>query len=331
MIQRPSTEQRRAAAYDFGFLEGHFDVLSSRSTNLLDPASTWTDTRATAVAHNYLDGLVSIDETWFPDACKFGMSLRVCDIRAESWTVYWLDSDARTLQSPVSGVWEGDGCRLTGPASVGGHSYDFSYEWSDVAADSATWQQRISFDGEDTWAPTWRMTWVRSNTPPGHHGRIEPNDDFRFLLGEWAVTHNRKPAPITRPDHWIAFQGRQCGRAYFDGAVSVDELELDDGQRGLTFRIYNDKTDLWSIYWIHSRGGGLQTPVHGRFRDGIGRFFSQEEIDGQRVDVRFVWDEIDATSAHWTQSFSFDRASTWHLNWDMRLERIGRADPESTR
>ena len=62
-------------------------------------------------------------------------------------------------------------------------------------------------------------------------------------------------------------------------------------------------------------------PVHGRFENGVGRFYGDDLDDGRCVRVVFVWDQITATSARWSQAFSYDEGLTWETNWIMQFTR----------
>jgi hypothetical protein len=43
--------------------------------------------------------------------------------------------------------------------------------------------------------------------------------------------------------------------------------------------------------------------------------------DGRPVRVIFIWDEITASSARWSQAFSYDDGVTWETNWVMQFTR----------
>jgi hypothetical protein len=164
------------------------------------------------------------------------------------------------------------------------------------------------------------MTLIDSALPP----MPRTTSDFDFLCGTWRVHHRRRPEPLGPGSEWIDFDGVCVARTLFDGAVSVDEVSLHEpGYRGMSVRTYQPATGLWSIYWATSRSGELLLPpVVGRFADGVGTFEAVEVMDGRPVGVRFVWDEITATSARWRQAFSIDEGRAWDENWEMLFERI---------
>jgi hypothetical protein len=37
--------------------------------------------------------------------------------------------------------------------------------------------------------------------------------------------------------------------------------------------------------------------------------------------VRYIWDELTATTARWQQAFSFDGGVDWETNWVMQFSR----------
>lgn len=148
-------------------------------------------------------------------------------------------------------------------------------------------------------------------------------NDFDFIAGKWRV-HNR------RQDKWLVgsttfeeFEGFAEGAVYFDGKATFDHVEFPSrGTSGLTLRVYNPETDLWSIYWAGNQSGRLDPPVVGRFQDGVGTFVGDDTFEGRPIKVRFTWSEITAESARWQQELSGDDGRTWELNWVMELTRV---------
>jgi hypothetical protein len=310
---------------DFGFLDGWFDVVNRRLRDPADPTSGWAEFPATARAMVLFDGAVSLDEMWFPEQRRYGMSLRLYEPATGQWAVYWVDGRRGRVEPPVRGRWGSSGCRFTGPDNHAGRPIDVSYAWADLRNDAAQWEQCFSFDEGRTWQPNWQMTWTRRDEPAEHGcDALRVTSDFDFLAGAWRVEHRRDARPLAERPDWHQFAGDQRGWIFLAGSVSVDELELaDPGQHGLTFRSYDPQARRWSIYWVNSKVGRLETPVSGTFGGGVGSFEAVETIDGRDVHVHFVWDEITESSARWRQSFSFDAGISWRENWQMRLERIG--------
>jgi hypothetical protein len=147
------------------------------------------------------------------------------------------------------------------------------------------------------------------------------DNNFDFLVGTWQVANRR-----LADGGWDEFPGESTCVQVWDGAANFDEISFPaKGYRGLTLRLYDPARDEWSLYWASSRDGLLGLPpVVGRFGpDGVGTFYADEVHDGQPVRVRYLWDNITATTARWAQAYSTDAGQTWETNWVMDFTRRG--------
>jgi len=57
---------------------------------------------------------------------------------------------------------------------------------------------------------------------------------------------------------------------------------------GLTLRLFNPKTRLWSLYWVASNVGVLDPPVVGSFENGFGHFFGKDTFREKILSLCFV-------------------------------------------
>jgi hypothetical protein len=146
---------------------------------------------------------------------------------------------------------------------------------------------------------------------------------FDFLVGMWDTTQRKMVKPLSDSAEWETATGTLTSSRMFDGAANVDELDLPAfGFKGISLRLLNPVTQKWSIYWVNSRNGELALPpVVGRFVDGVGDFFSDEDWHGQAIRVRYRWSDITGTSARWEQAFSTDGGTTWETNWIAEFSR----------
>jgi hypothetical protein len=165
----------------------------------------------------------------------------------------------------------------------------------------------------------------------------DPQTDFDFIIGSWKVRNRRLKQRLKGSDSWEEFEGRAVGRKIWGGAANIDEYDAESPSgrvQGMTLRLYNPKSQQWSIYWANRANGVLDTPMIGGFKDGRGEFYDQEMFEGRSIYVRFIWSNITADSARWEQAFSPDGGKTWETNWIMEFTRaseIGAPSPEQPR
>ncbi|WP_353945775.1 hypothetical protein ABII15_32095 [Streptomyces sp. HUAS MG91] len=159
--------------------------------------------------------------------------------------------------------------------------------------------------------------------------------DFDFFFGEWEVGHRRRLDFLDPDSGWEEFGATSSCRPLFGGAANIDEMAVPArGWTGLTLRLFDPETRLWSLNWSTDRTGRLFPPVTGRFTpDGtgnrVGEFLGDDTHDGKDVRVRFVWSGISATTARWEQAFSVDSGETWLPNWSMDFTRASAMEASS--
>jgi hypothetical protein len=149
--------------------------------------------------------------------------------------------------------------------------------------------------------------------------------DFDFLVGRWMVNNRKLKTRLDNCTEWIAFAGIQDLRKILLGMGNIDILAADlDGKpfEGMTLRLFNPATRLWSIYWADSNRGVLEPPVLGSFDQGVGRFFTKDTFNGRDIIVRFNWDATNPAQPVWSQAFSADQGETWEWNWYMYFTRM---------
>ncbi len=150
-------------------------------------------------------------------------------------------------------------------------------------------------------------------------------DDFDFFAGRWRVAHRRLQRRLVNDTQWDEFGGACENRPVIGGLGNVDDNEIglpDGAYRAITLRLFQPATRRWSIWWVDSRDMRLGVPVHGGFKDGVGTFLGEDNLNGRPIRVRFIWSDITATSAQWQQAFSGDDGATWETNWIMRFTRL---------
>ena len=154
-------------------------------------------------------------------------------------------------------------------------------------------------------------------------------NDFDFLIGKWRVHHSRLKERLAHNDDWEQFEGTSSVQKILGGLGNMDDnvIESPSGTYcAATIRTYDPAKQIWTIWWIDSRNSAqLDPPVAGRFANGAGTFYADDQFKGKPIRIRYLWNALPAP--HWEQSFSDDGGMTWELNWvavDTRIKESSR-------
>ena len=153
--------------------------------------------------------------------------------------------------------------------------------------------------------------------------------DFDFIIGDWKVRHRRLNERFTGCTEWTEFDGLSSTRKILGGFGNLEDnvLYFPDGQfRAVALRSYCMDSDTWSIWWLDGRNPTvIDTPVRGRFRQGVGTFFAEDSLNDEQIKIRFTWTAKAGANPRWEQAFSRDGGSTWEINWQMEFIRVAGA------
>lgn len=150
------------------------------------------------------------------------------------------------------------------------------------------------------------------------------NRDFDFFEGEWNVRNKKLKIRLNGCTEWLEFHSTQKMYRILNGNGNIDNfLATFDGVpfEGMSLRLFNPKTRLWSIYWADTNRGELDPPVKGSFENGIAHFFAKDTFEGAPILVVFRWDARDESQPVWSQAFSQDNGATWEWNWYMFMSK----------
>ena len=151
-----------------------------------------------------------------------------------------------------------------------------------------------------------------------HAAERDGQGDFDFEFGSWTARIKRLLAPLTGSDTWVELEGTSVVRKVWDGRANLGELRVSNATtrlEGMSLRLYDPESREWSIFWANSRDGSLGEAMVGRFTNGRGEFYGQEEFQGRTIYVRFVFSEFTPISFRIEQAFSADGGKSWEPNW----------------
>jgi hypothetical protein len=142
--------------------------------------------------------------------------------------------------------------------------------------------------------------------------------DFDYLLGQWNIKNRTLKEPLMGRDEWKEFHATQVCKPLLLGQGNFDVFHTEfDGEpfEGLTVRLFDPQTRLWTIYWADSKGMRLDDGKVGSFDGDQGDFFGRETVGGKSVIVKFHWDKRSPEAPIYSRAFSADAGRTWEWNW----------------
>ncbi|HEU4945526.1 MAG TPA: hypothetical protein VFT31_00080 [Kribbella sp.] len=163
-LSRRSTEPAALdipkATGDFDFFVGHWDVHHRRLAAPLTGSDDWYELPGTSDGYTLFGGAISVDETGFPTEGFHGLTIRLYDSEARTWSIYWTNSRRGVLEPPVHGGFDAEGIGLFhGSDQHEGRPVDVRFRWTRATA--PVWEQFFSVDEGRTWEPNWTMTFTR--------------------------------------------------------------------------------------------------------------------------------------------------------------------------
>ncbi len=114
-----------------------------------------------------------------------------------------------------------------------------------------------------------------------------PND-FDFLVGKWKMHNRHLNKRLENCQEWTEFESSDENTKILGDTADMDTYSTtkfpgQEGKlfQGLTLRLFNPKTRLWSLYWVASNTGVLDPPVVGSFENGVGTFLLHRYLQGK--------------------------------------------------
>jgi hypothetical protein len=148
--------------------------------------------------------------------------------------------------------------------------------------------------------------------------------DFDYLVGKWNIRNRTLTEPLVGSDEWKDFDATQECNPVLVGLGNVDIFHTEfDGEpfEGLTLRLFDPRTRLWTIYWADSDGMTLDDGKVGSFDNDEGEFFGREVVADKDVIVKFHWDKSDLEAPIYSRAFSADGGRSWEWNWHSTFSR----------
>ena len=146
--------------------------------------------------------------------------------------------------------------------------------------------------------------------------------DFDFLTGKWTMHNKRLKERLKNSHEWLEFESTSDNPGPILNGIGNMEISRtmfgafgNKPYEGLTVRLFDTKTSLWSLYWVASDKGVMDPPVVGSFEGPIGFFYTRDTYNGIPIIMAFRWDKTDPNNPIWSQAFSTDNGKTWEMNF----------------
>jgi hypothetical protein len=149
-------------------------------------------------------------------------------------------------------------------------------------------------------------------------------NDFDFLVGNWKIRNRKLKEQLAGSDEWEEFDATQEFRLVLLGLGNVDIFHTEFDEKpfeGLTVRLFDPQTRLWTIYWADSKAVKLDGGKVGSFDGDMGEFFGREIVASKDVIVKFHWDKTNPKAPIYSRAFSADAGRTWEWNWYANFSR----------
>lgn len=149
---------------DFDFLVGRWTVAHRRLQRRLEGCTRWDEFAGTCDLQLILGGQGNIDDHVIdlPDGRYRAATLRVFDVGAGLWSIWWVDARRGEVEPPVRGGFADGVGTFYGDDTWEGRPVRVRFQWSEITADGARWVQAFSANGGNSWETNWIMQFTRA-------------------------------------------------------------------------------------------------------------------------------------------------------------------------
>jgi hypothetical protein len=155
--------ERTGSMHDFDYFVGAWTTQQHQLKARGVGSNDWEDFSGNLCMSLYLDGMVTVDEIYFPSKGRAGLTLRTFDPEKKQWSIYWVSSVTGRLDPvPVVGGFEGSHGEFYSDDHDNGRPIKVRFIWNKLDSDHARWEQAFSFDNR-TWETNWTADFTRAH------------------------------------------------------------------------------------------------------------------------------------------------------------------------
>ncbi|MEO6572124.1 MAG: hypothetical protein ABIO83_11330 [Ilumatobacteraceae bacterium] len=150
-----------AVVDDFAFEYGTWTVRHRRLRQRLCGAAEWEQFDGTTTCAPILGGVGNLEQVWMPSISTTGMALRLYDVAAGEWSIYWSSSATGRLEPPVVGTFTDGVGTFEGDDTWAGEPIRVRFVWESLDAMAARWTQAFRRPADAEWEVNWVMEFTR--------------------------------------------------------------------------------------------------------------------------------------------------------------------------
>ena len=160
-----TASEQRDGQRDFDFELGTWKIHLKRLMHPLTGSTTWAEFDGTTTTRKVWNGRAELEEfeTDGPAGHIEGLTLRLYNPQSHQWSLYWANRKDGVLGQPTIGEFKSGRGEFFDQETFNGRAILVRYVWSDIAGNSAHFEQSFSEDGGKTWEVNWITDQVRVN------------------------------------------------------------------------------------------------------------------------------------------------------------------------
>lgn len=328
------TAEKRDGQKDFDFEIGTWKTHVKRLVKPLSGENNWVEYNGTTVVKKVWNGKANLVELVMdgPAGHFEGLSLRLYNPETRQWSLNFSNIKSGSLSPPTIGEFKDGRGEFYNQETLDGRSIFARFVIIRNGEDSIRFEQSFSGDGGKAWELNWIATDTRVKDVPEDRGislrdnydQLPPKERdgqhaFDWEFGDWKINIKRLKDPLSGSTTWTESTGTVSQRMIWNGKANLAEVAMEgpNGRREfLALRLYNPKTNQWTLNFAGSSGGGFNVPMFGEFKNGTGTFYDQEPFNDRAILVRFIFAAATPNSGRYDeQAFSNDGGKTWEVNW----------------
>ena len=149
---------------DFDFLEGKWKVYNRKLKTRLNSGNEWNEFESDLHMRKALNGIGNVENYYaiVDDKPFEGMAVRLFNRDTRLWTIYWMDSNAGTMdEHPVTGSFENGLGKFYAKDVFNEREIVVLYQWDALNPKQPKWSQAFSADDGKTWEWNWEMVLIK--------------------------------------------------------------------------------------------------------------------------------------------------------------------------